>query len=196
MTLDDYLGARMISSPLCLYDCDFSSDGAAALIVSAAETARDLRRPPVRIEAAGTALKGRHSWDQWEDLTTMGCRDAAAMMWSRTDLGPSDVDFAWVYDGFSILALQWIEALGFCKKGEGGPFIEGGHRIAFGGELPINTDGGQLSAYRLHGYGGLHEACLQLWGEAESHQLLRPPEVAVVGVGACTMCASLLLTKT
>jgi acetyl-CoA acetyltransferase len=98
------------------------------------------------------------------------------------------------YDGFSFITLSWLEALGLCKVGEGGPFIEGGTRIARDGELPLNTHGGQLSAGRLHGYGFLHEACVQLWGEGGARQVPRRPEVAVAGVGGGNTCGCLLLT--
>jgi len=195
MTLDDYLAARMISSPLCLYDCDVPSDGSTAIIVSAPDTAADLRRPPVRVESVGTAIHGRPSWDQWDDLTTMALRDAAAMMWRGTDLTPADVDVAECYDGFSFIALCWLEALGFCGKGEVGPFVEGGERIALDGALPLNTHGGQLSAGRLHGYGFLHEACTQLWGEAGDRQVAGDPEVAVAAAGGGPLGGCLLLTK-
>jgi acetyl-CoA acetyltransferase len=193
--MDDYLSARIISDPLGLYDCDVPCDGSAAVIVSAIESEPDLRRSPIGLGAVGTALGGRASWDQWEDLTTMGCRDAAGMMWSRTDLKPNDVDFVWLYDGFTIVALLWLEALGFCGRGEGGHFVESGDRIAATGELPINPDGGQLSGARLHGFGGLHEACRQLWRTAGGTQLDRRTDVAVVTSGACTMCASLVLHR-
>jgi acetyl-CoA acetyltransferase len=168
-------------------------------VVSSAETAADLRRPPVRVLAVGTALRGRNSWDQWEDLTTMACRDAAAMMWERADLSPGDVDVAEMYDGFSFITLAWIEALRFCAKGEGGQFIEGGKRIALDGELPVNTHGGQLSSGRLHGYGFLHEACTQLWGEGGERQVggdgstRRRPEVAVAAAGGGNLAGCLLL---
>jgi acetyl-CoA acetyltransferase len=194
MTMDDYLGARMISTPLGLYDCDVPADGSTAIIVSRADSAPDLRRAPVRVEAVGSAIRGRPSWDQWEDLTTMACRDAAAMLWERTDLTPSDVDVAELYDGFSFICLAWLEALGFCGHGEGGPFVEGGTRIARDGELPLNTHGGQLSAGRLHGYGFLHEACLQLWGEAGQRQVPGAPEVAVAAAGGGPLAGCLLLT--
>ena len=194
MTLDDYLGVRMVSEPLCLYDCDVPADGSTAVIVSRADAAPDLRRRPVGIEAVGTAIRGRPSWDQWDDLTTMACRDAAAMLWERTDLTPADVDIAELYDGFSFITLAWLEALGFCGHGEGGPFLEGGGRIARDGELPLNTHGGQLSAGRLHGYGFLHEACVQLWGEAGARQVPSRPEVAVVGAGGGPLAGCLLLT--
>ena len=125
----------------------------------------------------------------------MAIRDAAAMMWERTDLRPADVDVAELYDGFSFITLCWLEALGFCGHGEAGPFLEGGQRIAPGGDIPLNTHGGQLSAGRLHGYGFLHEACVQLWGEGGDRQLARRPEVAVAGAGGGPLAASLLLTS-
>jgi acetyl-CoA acetyltransferase len=105
---------------------------------------------------------------------------------------PRDVDVAGIYDGFSILTLLWLEALGFCAPGEGGPFIEGGTRISLGGELPINTNGGQLSGGRLHGLGFVHEMCLQLRGEAQGRQV-PSPRVAVVSVGAFSYVGCMLL---
>ncbi len=195
MSMEDYFAARMISSPFCLFDCDVPCDGATAVVVSRRERARDLRRPPVRVEAVGTALRGRPSWDQFDDLAAMANRDAAAHMWTRTELKPADVDVAQLYDGFSFLALSWIEALGFCKVGEGGPFIEGGGRIAREGELPLNTHGGQLSAGRLHGYGFLHEAVVQLRGDGGERQVAGSPEVAVAAAGGGPTSGCLLLTR-
>jgi acetyl-CoA acetyltransferase len=196
MTMDDYLGVRMISSPLCLYDCDVPCDGATAVIVSHVDTVPDLRRPPVRVEAVGTALRGRPSWDQFDDLTTMACRDAGAQLWTRTDLTPADVDVAEMYDGFSFIAMAWLEAMGFCDHGEAGGFIDGGHNIARdGGVLPLNTHGGQLSGGRLHGYGFLHEACTQLWGEGGARQVPDGPEVGVACAGGGPLAGALLLTK-
>lgn len=196
LTIEEYLSARWISTPFCLYDCDVPVDGATAVIVSHVDAARDLRRRPLRIEAVGSALHGRPSWDQFDDLTTMAMRDAARMMWSRTDLRPADVDVAECYDGFSFLAMAWLEALGFCGKGESGPFVEGGTRIALDGEIPLNTHGGQLSAGRLHGYGFLHEACVQLWGEGGARQVPGDPEVAVAAAGGGPLGGCLLLTRT
>ncbi len=199
MTLDDYLSVRMVSTPLCLFDCDVPADGSTAVIVSRADAAPDLRKTPVAVDAVGTALHGRPSWDQFDDMTTMAVRDAGAMMWGRTDLTPADVDVAELYDGFSFIALAWLEALRFCGHGEAGPFLEGGTRIARDGQIPLNTHGGQLSAGRLHGYGFLHEACVQLWGEGGDRQVVRPggrrPEVAVAAAGGGPLAASLLLTR-
>ncbi len=195
MTLDDYFAARMISTPFCLFDCDVPADGGTAVIVSRREAARDLRRPPLGVEAVGSALRGRPSWDQFDDLTTMAARDAGAMLWERTDLRPADVDLANLYDGFSFITMSWLEALGFCGKGESGPFIEGGKRIARDGEIPINTGGGQLSGGRLHGYGLLHESCLQLWGEGGERQVPGDPRVAVAAAGGGPLAGCLLLTR-
>jgi len=195
LTMEQYLDARMISTPLCLFDCDVPVDCSTAVILSHGDTARDLRQPPIRIEAVGSALRGRDSWDQRADLTSMAAFDAAQMMWNRTDLKPSEIDTAQLYDGFSMLTLLWLEALGFCDKGESGAFVEGGSRIALNGELPINTSGGQLSEGRAHGYGYLHEACLQLRGTAGERQIARPIETAVVGTGGGPLGSCLLLRK-
>lgn len=123
----------------------------------------------------------------------MASRDAAPHMWTRTELKPKDVDTAQLYDGFSFLAMAWIEAMGFCAKGESGPFIENG-RIGLGGELPINTWGGQLSGGRLHGFGFVAEAVRQLRGECDERQVT-DCEVAAVGVGGGPVAGCLLLTR-
>jgi len=195
MSLDDYMGARMISEPFCLYDCDAPVDGSTAIIVSAVDAARDGRRPPLRVEAVGSALWGRPSWDQFDDLTTMALRDAASMLWARTDFSPADVDVAELYDGFSFIAMAWLEALGFCGKGESGPFIEDGRAIALDGEIPLNTHGGQLSAGRLHGFGFLHEAAVQLWGEGGQRQVPGEPRLAVAAAGGGPLGGCLLLHR-
>jgi acetyl-CoA acetyltransferase len=194
LSMEDYLSARMISDPFCLYDCDVPADGSTAVIISRVDSTSGLRRPPIQVEAVGTAIHGRPSWDQWEDLTTMALRDAGAMLWKRTDLKPSDVRLVELYDGFSFIALAWLEALGFCGKGEGGPFIEGGHAIALDGPLPLNTYGGQLSSGRLHGYGLFHEACIQLWGDGGARQVPGQPEVAVAAAGGGPLAGCLLLS--
>jgi acetyl-CoA acetyltransferase len=191
LTVEDYLAARMISTPLCLFDCDVPVDGSTALVVSTAEAASDLRAP-VRIEAMAGVIDGRPSWDQWEDMSRVGHATAAAM-WNRTDLGPDDVDVAQLYDGFTIEVVWWLEALGFCGPGEAGAFVEGGKRIALDGDLPLNTWGGQLSGGRLHAaFGHTVEAVRQLRGEAGDRQV-RHAEVAVVtNVGGYEAGAALL----
>src|SRR5208283_3831089 len=162
MTVDDYLSARMISDPLCLYDCDVPMDGSVAVVVSRADGIAVDPRRVIKIEAMGSAT---------------GYEASADMLWSRTDLKPADVDAAEIYDGFSILAIRWIEGLRLCPRFEAGAFIEGGTRISLDGELPISTSGGQLSAGRMHGYGALYEACRQLRGAAGTCQVAPTPEV-------------------
>jgi acetyl-CoA acetyltransferase len=191
LTVEDYLGSRMISSPICLYDCDVPVDGATAIVVSALETAADLRAP-VRIEAMAGVVEGRPAWDQWEDMGRVGY-GAAAAMWARTSLRPGDVDVAELYDGFTIEAVWWLEAMGFCGAGEAGAFVDGGKRIGLDGSLPLNTWGGQLSGGRLHAaFGHLAEAVRQLRGEAGARQVTGAEVAAVTSVGGIEAGAALL----
>lgn len=192
ITMEDYLAARPISDPFGLLDCDVPVDGSIALVVSPAEAASDFPHP-VRVAAMGGA-DGRGGWDQRPDYPKMASVDAAADLWSRTELQPDDVDVAELYDGFTFITLAWLEALGFCADGEGGPFVADPGRIALGGALPLNTYGGQLSAGRLHGYWTVHEACLQLQRLAGERQV-EGAEVAVAAVGGGPIAGCLLLTR-
>jgi acetyl-CoA acetyltransferase len=194
LSMGDYLSARMISTPLCLYDCDAVCDGSTAFVVSHVDYAPNAKRQAIHVNAVGTALRGRPSWDQSADMTTMAAADAGAHLWGRTELRPSDVHVAELYDGFSILALVWLEALGFCARGESGAFVEGGARIARDGDLPLNTNGGQLSAGRLHGFGFLHEAVVQLRRDGGGRQVAGSPEVAIVSNGGGPIAGCMLLT--
>jgi acetyl-CoA acetyltransferase len=194
LSLDEYMNARPVSTPFGLYDCDVPVDGSIALVVSTAEFAQDCPRKAIRVEAIGGALP-TGGWYRRADFPKMASVDAAAEMWSRTDLKPRDVDVAELYDGFTFLTLAWLEALGLCGDGESGPFIEGGERIALDGELPLNTYGGQLSAGRMHGYWVLHEACVQLRGDGGAHQVPDQPEVAVVSAGGGPIAGCMLLTR-
>ncbi len=193
MSMDDYMQSRMISSPLRMFDCDVHCDASTAIILSHKDAARDTKTPPIRIEAIGAALHQPWSWDQIS-LTEGAAFDVSKMMWSRTDLKPKDVKSAQLYDGFSILTMIWLEALGLCPRGESGNFIEGGQRISLTGQLPLNTNGGQLSGGRTHGLGYLHEACLQLWGKAGERQIA-DHQVAVTAAGGGPLGGSLLLVK-
>ena len=195
LTLDDYMNARPICTPFCLFDCDVPVDGATAMVISRADLARGMRQPPVRFEAVGGGSHDRlNTWVSRSDYPHMMMHDAARMMWARTDLKPGDVDTAHLYDGFSYLALFWLEALGFCAEGEGGAFIEGGSRISRTGELPLNSNGGQLSEGRMHGFGHLHEAVLQLRGQAGERQI-KDAKVAVSAAGGGYLGGSVLLVR-
>ncbi|MFI8683882.1 thiolase family protein [Brevundimonas diminuta] len=193
MTMDDYFNSKMISTPLRMFDCDVHCDASTAIVLTRRDRAKDLRNPPIRIEAIGAAMNQPYLWDQI-DLTANATANAGTAMWARTDFKPSDVDTAQLYDGFSILTMMWLEGLGLCPRGESGAFVEGGRRIALDGELPLNTNGGQLSGGRTHGMGYVHEACTQLWGRGGDRQI-RAPRVAVCAAGGGPLAGSLLLVK-
>jgi acetyl-CoA acetyltransferase/uncharacterized OB-fold protein len=192
MTMADYLSARMITTPFGLYDCDVPCDGAIAVIVSGLDAARDLAKPPVRVEAVGTQILERIDWDQSTLTHEPQVLGQSAHLWTRTSLRPEDVDVAELYDGFTFNCLSWIEALGFCGIGEAKDFLDGGRNIARDGVLPLNTHGGQLSHGRTHGMGLIHEAITQLRGEAGERQV-RDAQVAVASSGGLTPSGVLLL---
>ncbi|MCL9762644.1 zinc ribbon domain-containing protein [Frankia sp. AiPa1] len=194
MTMDDYLGARMITTPFGLYDCDVPCDGSVAVVVSAAETAGDAPHGVVRVAAVGTQINERPSWDQGTLTHEPMVLGPAAHLWTRTELTPSDVDVALLYDGFTFNCLSWLEALGFCGFGEAADFIGDGSRIGLDGALPLNPHGGQLSAGRLHGFGFLHEAITQLRGAAGDRQVA-DARVAVVATGGGAPGGCFLLTR-
>lgn len=195
LSFDQYMSARMISTPLCLYDCDVPVDGATAIIISHRDTAHDLRSKPVFVESICGPFSGRDAWDQMDDLTRYSAEACGKRLWSRTDYKPVDVDLAELYDGFSFLTLLWLEGLGFCGRGEAAAFVEGGQRIALDGELPLATHGGQLSAGRLHGLGHVHEAVVQLRGEGEARQVPGKPKLAVASNGGGPLAGAVLLSR-
>lgn len=192
LTMDDYLSARPITSPFCLYDCDVPCDASVAVIVSDASAAGDLPRPAIRVEAVGTQILERISWDQGTLTHEPQVLGQSAHLWSRTSLRPADVDLALVYDGFTFNAISWLEALGFCGLGEAQDWLEGGRRIALDGELPVNPHGGQLSEGRTHGFGFLYEAIAQLRHAAGDRQVA-DATTAVVTTGGGTPSGVLLL---
>jgi acetyl-CoA acetyltransferase len=171
LTVEDVLASRMISSPLSLLDCCLVTDGGGALIVTSAERAKDLRKPPVYLLGAGEAHWHRNI-SQMPDLTVTAAVDSGRRAYEMAGVGPEDVDVAMLYDAFTITPILFLEDLGFCEKGEGGAFVEGG-RTAPGGELPVNTNGGGLSYNHPGMYGLLLliEAVRQLRGECGGRQV-------------------------
>jgi acetyl-CoA acetyltransferase len=194
ISMEDYLAARPITSPFGLLDCDVPCDGSIAVVVSAAEVASELARPPVRIEAVGTQILERISWDQGTLTHEPQVLGQSAHLWTRTSLTPSDVDVALLYDGFTFNAISWLEGLGFCGLGETEDWIDGGRRISLGGELPLNPHGGQLSEGRTHGFGVVYEAIKQLRHEAGDRQVSNA-RTAVVSTGGGTPSGVLLLQR-
>lgn len=172
LTMIEYLGARVIADPFSLYDCCQETDGAVALVVSASSDARDLRHPPVYVHAAvhGAAHAPRLPFDRWSDFS-VGCFGRLGdELFAKAAVSRADVDVALLYDAFTFEVLHQLEELGFCGRGEGGPFIRDGH-IALGGRLPVNPHGGLLSEGYIHGLNHSLEAVEQLRGVCGPRQV-------------------------
>jgi len=194
ITMEDYLASRVLAEPLRLLDCDYPVSGACAAVITSAERARDMRKPAIGVDAISYATGPHPDWLQAEDFLFGATRRCADRLWSRTSLTPKDVDAAFLYDGFTHITISWLEALGFCGIGEAGGFIDQGRRIGPGGDLPLNTHGGQLAAGRLHGLAHLVEAVEQLRGECGERQV-PGARVAVVTNGHGPQCGALLLRR-
>jgi acetyl-CoA acetyltransferase len=193
LTMDDYLGARMITTPFGLYDCDVPVDASLAVVVSAVETVPDRPKPAVYVEAVGTQVTERFTTHQSTTSHEPQTLGPSAHLWSRTSLRPADVQVAELYDGYTFNCLSWLEALGFCGIGEARDFLDGGANIAReGGVVALNTHGGQLSAGRTHGFGMIHEAVVQLRGEAGARQV-EGCSAAVVSTGGNAPAGAILL---
>jgi acetyl-CoA acetyltransferase len=190
LSLEDYHASRWISRPFHLYDCDVPMDSSVAMVLVAPELVGAIQHRPVWVEAAAYASGPRPSWEQWDDMTHTAGMYAAQNLWARTTVKPDDIDVAQLYDGFSWFTLSWLEDLGFCARGEGGPFIEEGH-TALGGSLPTNTDGGQLSGGRMHGIGKVAESLLQLRGQAGARQV-EGARTAIMSTGAYYRAAAMI----
>jgi len=165
LDMKTYLAGRVIGYPLTLYDCCLETDGALAVVVTSVERARDLKQKPVLVHSVAQAsgpnpvhLANYNTPDL--QTTAVPC---AELLWRRSELKPKDMDCAQIYDAFTPLVILGLEDYGFCKRGEGGPFTEGG-RIELGGELPLLTSGGGLSEAYTHGFNLIVEAVRQVRG--------------------------------
>jgi acetyl-CoA acetyltransferase len=163
--MEIYLQGRMIGDPLSLYDCCLETDGALACIVTSVERAKDLKHQPIYVHSVAQAsgpnpvhLANYNTPDL--QTTAVPC---AEQLWARSELQPKDMDCAQIYDAFTPLVIMGLEDYGFCKRGEGGPFTEGG-RLELGGELPVLTSGGGLSEAYVHGFNLIIEGVRQLRG--------------------------------
>lgn len=171
LSLDDVLGARMVSDPLTVRDCCLFNDGAAAVVMVRADRARDCARPPVAVLGAAHAVTHREI-SSMPDLTVTGAAISGPQAFAQARCAPSDVDVVMVYDAFTITPILFLEDLGFCPKGEGGRFVQDG-AVAPGGRLAMNTNGGGLSCVHpgMYGLFLLVECVRQLRGEAGARQV-------------------------
>jgi acetyl-CoA acetyltransferase len=171
ITIDDVNSSPMIADPLTKLHCCIRSDGGGAVVLASEEQARGCRSRPVWVLGTGTAIS-HTTMSEWEDFTESPCVRSGKLAFERAGLTPADVDVLEIYDSFTITVLLTLEGLGFCPKGEGGPFVEDG-KLRLGGSLPTNTDGGGLSACQpgMRGIFLLVEAARQLRGEAGPRQV-------------------------
>ncbi|HLY39157.1 MAG TPA: lipid-transfer protein [Candidatus Binatia bacterium] len=194
LDMQTYLNARVIGYPLHLYDCCLETDGALACVVTSVERARDLARKPVLVHAVAQASGpnpvhlANYNNTPGMDTTSVFC---AKSLWARSELGPADMDCAQIYDAFTPLVIMGLEDYGFCKRGEGGPFTEGG-RIELGGALPVLTSGGGLSEAYVHGFNLILEAVRQIRGTSASQV---PGCAATLVTGASGVATSALVLR-
>lgn len=184
ITVSDVLESRMIADPLHLLDCSLVSDGGAAVILTSAGNARNFRNKPVYLLGMGEGHSHEHV-SQASDLTTSAAVQSGHEAYAMAGLTPTDIDVAQIYDCFTAVVLIELEDLGFCKKGEGGAFVESG-ASAVDGDLPMNTNGGLLSYCHPGNPGsmfGLTEAVYQLRGESGSRQVSGAETALVHGQG-------------
>ncbi len=185
VTVDDVLASPMIADPLRRLDCCVVSDGGGALVVARPEIARSLKRPLVHLLGAGEAVKGLAAGQI--DLSYSAAAWSGPAAFAEAGVRPSDIQYASIYDSFTITVLMQLEDLGFCKKGEGGRFVADGNLISGVGKLPFNTDGGGLCNNHPANRGGITkviEAVRQLRGE--SHPAVQVPDCALAlaqGIG-------------
>jgi acetyl-CoA acetyltransferase len=200
MTLEDHQASPMIADPHRLFDCCLESDGACAVVVTSAARARDLAKPPVEILASEQGAPRGYAFGPFsnanipDDLyATGGGEEMASRLFGKAGLGPRDVDVAQLYDHFTGCVLMQIEDYGFCKRGEGGPFVESGALSWKGGSLPTNTHGGSLSEAYIHGLNHVVEGVRTLRGESTSP--VEGAEVCLVTSAACVPSSAVLLGR-
>ncbi|MEV5784975.1 acetyl-CoA acetyltransferase [Streptomyces sp. NPDC052287] len=196
ITVDDVLSGPMIADPFTKLHCCLRSDGGAAVLLVTEEYVRDCRTAPVWILGTGEHVS-HTTMSEWADFTVSPAAVSGRLAFERAGVRPDEIDVAEVYDAFTYMTLVTLEDLGFCAKGEGGAFVDAGKgRLLVGGELPVNTDGGGLSAQHpgMRGLFLLVEAVRQLRGEADGHQVRladgEPPRLAVASGTGGWFCSS------
>ncbi len=194
LTLEEYHQSRWIIEPFHLLDCTLVNNGAVAVIVTTAERARDLRQPPVYVAGMGQGHPGNPHRAGFENEVNSGATAAGQTAFRMAGITVRDVDICELYDCYTYTTLVTLEDYGFCGKGEGGAFVEGG-RLGPGGGLPTNTGGGQLSGYYMWGMTPLSEGVIQARGQGEERQVAKHDVVLVTtNGGILDYHASLILT--
>ncbi len=193
LTADDYLALPYITRPLRILDCDYPCDSGSAVIFTTEERARDLRKPVVLVDASALSAVHDMNFAVMPDMVRTSPAHCGELLWSRTDLTPGDVDTAHLYDGFSIITFQWLEALGLCPPGGAADFVLSGG-TGLGGKVPTNTDGGAINVGRRHGANFCIEAVRQLRGECGERQV-KGAEVSVWANAVGPFSGAMLLTK-
>src|SRR3954454_20193922 len=193
ITIDDVNSAPMIADPLTKLHCCIRSDGGGAVVLTTEERARDLAKSPVWVLGSGEATNVT-TLSEWTDFTSSPAVQSGKLAFERSGLTAADVDVCEIYDAFTSMVLLSLEALGFCGKGEGGPFVEDG-KLRVGGALPTNTDGGGLSACHpgMRGMFLMVEAVKQLRGECGERQGPDAKIACASGTGGWFSSASTLL---
>ncbi|MEY2406000.1 MAG: hypothetical protein QOG39_916, partial [Acidimicrobiaceae bacterium] len=196
LTIDDVLSSPMVADPFTALQCCIRSDGGAAVVITSEERARDCAKAPVWILGTGEAVS-HTTMSEWDDFTESPAVRSGKHAFDRAGLTPDDVDICQLYDAFTGMVLLTLEALGFCKKGEGGPFVEDG-KLRLGGALPTNTDGGGLSSCHpgMRGMFLMVEAVKQLRGECGERQVPDAKVACVSGTGGWFSSAATLLLGT
>ncbi len=189
LTREQYFASRFVAEPLRLYDCCQETDGGCALLITSAERARDLRRPPALIRAvAQSSAAGQEQMTSFyrADMAALPEMELAArQVYAQAGLGPSDIDATILYDAFTSEVLIQLESFGFCKRGEAKDFIRGG-ALEVGGRLPNNTHGGLLSEAYIHGVNGIAEGARLVRGESVNQPARADHVLVTSGVGVPT----------
>lgn len=193
ITIEDHQNSRWVVEPFHLLDCCLISDGGVCVIVTSAGRAKHLKQPPVVIAGMGQAYTTQNmEREDWWYVPHQ--KDALRDAFAMAGVGPKDIDVAQLYDNFTMSVLLWLEHAGFCGEGEAGAFVEGG-RIQLGGELPVNTAGGNLSESYMEGWLHIVEGVRQIRGECGERQVANAETCLVTGRGMTLNCANAMILQ-
>jgi acetyl-CoA acetyltransferase len=196
LSYEEYMNARWVSEPLCLFDCCLETDGALAAVIVSRERARDCRQPPVYVHAAAQGLPIQN-----QPMTNYFCEQplrtaswvCGKQLWRESEFTPADVKVAQIYDAFTPLIPLALEGFGFCRPGEAGDFAAGGNLEWPGGRLPLNTSGGSLSEAYIHGFNLITEGVRQMRGNSVNQ--VTGAQCCLVASADCVPSSALLLRR-